>query len=83
MGFKLIWSILLFNLNGFDDLFKCKIIKCIIEIIIVINDTIKWIENNRFNKILLINLFPQIINNIFFPINGITAIKLVITIMAQ
>lgn len=43
----------------------------------------KWIEKKRLIKILLINLFPQIINIILFPIIGIILIKLVITVIAQ
>ena len=82
-GFKLIWSILLLILNGLDDLFKCKIIKWIKDINIIINAKIKCIEKNRFNKILSINLFPQINNINLFPIIGTIAKKFVITILAQ
>lgn len=55
----------------------------IIDINIIIKAEMKWIEKNRLIKILLINLFPQIINIILFPIIGIILIKLVITVIAQ
>lgn len=82
-GFKFIWSILLLIFNGLEDFFICKIIIWIIDINIIIKAEMKWIEKNRLIKILLINLFPQIINIILFPIIGIILIKLVITVIAQ
>lgn len=82
-GFKLIWSILLLILNGLEDLFKWRIIKWINDMNIIINAKKKCNEKNRFNKILLINLLPQINNIKLFPIIGTIAKKFVITILAQ
>lgn len=82
-GFKFIWSILLLILNGLDDFLIWRIIKWIIDIIIINIANIKCNEKKRLIKILLIKLLPQINNIIFFPIIGIMAKKFVITILAQ
>lgn len=74
---------MLLILNGLEDFFEWRIIKWIKDINKIINAKIKCNEKNRFNKILLINWFPQIININLFPIKGIIEIKFVITILAQ
>lgn len=74
---------MLLKFSGLDDFFICKIIKWIIDIIIINKAIIKWIEKNRLIKILSMNLLPHNINIILFPKIGIILKKLVITVLAQ
>jgi len=83
IGWKEILSLFMLVADGFEDPDLWSVNKWIITMNEIINGKIKWNEKNRFRVGLDTEKFPHNHITIFFPMNGITDNRFVITVVPQ